>query len=85
MTAWLAAVWRRSWKRSRPSPASAQTARQHAMRLDCPRASAWRGNLVAGLCHPATAQAYEDGYDTARVKAALRYPGTNSGYTGGWF
>ncbi len=45
----------------------------------------WRGNLVARFCHPATAQAYEDGYDAARVKAALRYPGTNYGYTGGWF
>ncbi len=45
----------------------------------------WRGNLIARLCHPATAQAYEDGYDAARVKAALRYPGTSSGYTGGWF
>ena len=45
----------------------------------------WRGNLVARLCHPATARSYEDGYDDARVKAALRYPGTASGYTGGWF
>ncbi len=45
----------------------------------------WRGNLVARLCHPATAQAYEHGYDDARIKAALRYPGTSSGYAGGWF
>ena len=45
----------------------------------------WRGKLVARLCHPATARSYEDGYDDARVKAALRYPGTGSGYTGGWF
>ena len=45
----------------------------------------WRGNLVARLCHPATARSYEAGYDDARVKAALRYPGTSSGYTGGWF
>ena len=40
MTAWLAAVCRRSCRRSLPSSASAQTARQHAMRLDWPRASA---------------------------------------------
>ena len=33
----------------------------------------WRGNLVAHLCHPATAQAYESGYDDARLRAALRY------------
>lgn len=34
--------------------------------------------------HP-TAHAYKHGYDAALVKAALRYPGTSSGYTGGWF
>ena len=45
----------------------------------------WRGNLVSRLCHPATAKAYEDGYDAARIKPALRYPGTNSGYAGGRF
>ena len=44
-----------------------------------------RGKLVARLCHPADARSYEDGYDDARVKAALRYPGTGSGYKGGWF
>ena len=74
----------------KPTDSGAPPARKHLDRARRMGRAAfrngnWRGNLVAGLCHPATAQAYEDGYDTARVKAALRYPGTNSGYTGGWF
>ena len=47
MTAWLAAVWRRSCRRSLPSPASAQTVRQQFVRLQSPRPPAWRGNRNA--------------------------------------
>ena len=47
MTAWLAAVWRRSCRRGLPSPASPHTVRQHVVRLWVPRPSAWRGNRNA--------------------------------------
>ena len=67
------------------SPARKHLNRARRMGRAAYRNGNWRGNLVARLCHPATAKAYEDGYDAARIKAALRYPGTSSGYTGGWF
>ena len=74
----------------KPTDSGAPPARKHLDRARRMGRAAfrngnWRGNRVARLCHPATAQAYEDGYDAARVKAALRYPGTSSGYTAGWF
>ena len=44
MTAWLAAVHQRSWRRSPPSPGPTQTVRQQFVRLHWSRPSAWRGN-----------------------------------------
>ncbi len=47
MTAWLAAVWRRSCKRSLPNPVSAQTVRQQFVRTQTAWPSACRGNRNA--------------------------------------
>lgn len=49
------------------------------------RNGTWRGSLVARFCHADIAAAYEKGYDAAFLQAALRYPGTSSGYMGGRF
>ena len=74
----------------KPTDPGAPPARKHLNRArrmgrTAYRNGNWRGNLIARLRHPATAQAYENGCDAARIKAALRYPGTSSGCTAGWF
>ena len=57
---------------STTAPARKHLERTRRMGRAAFRNGNWRDSLVARLCHPVSARPYEDGYDAARTKAALR-------------